>query len=81
MLSRVRQLARKIESFLEEFYARSPGCCASGGLSTAQLNGERDADREPAFPTDDWEFQDYRVRQNRKARRQVGADRTVKPVD
>jgi hypothetical protein len=41
MLSSIRKILRQIESFLQEFYDRTPGCCASGGLSVAELNGKR----------------------------------------
>jgi hypothetical protein len=57
----LKREAKRINAYLEELYARAPGCCASGGLSVAQLNGERDRRREPEFPTDDWEFVDYRT--------------------
>ncbi len=32
---------RQINRYLDDYYAMSPGCCASGGLSVAQLEGKR----------------------------------------
>ena len=35
------RILRQLNAYLEEFYSRPPGCCASGGLSVSELNGER----------------------------------------
>jgi hypothetical protein len=36
----LKRYLQHLNRYLEELYARRPGCCASGGLSVSELNGE-----------------------------------------
>jgi hypothetical protein len=41
MLAQIKRFFDAIGAFLDDQYRKPPGCCASGGLSAAELEGRR----------------------------------------